>query len=165
VAGRLGFRVGHSHHMGPLGCTSPADDLSCAGPSLNFPVEIWCLVFCYGIQMTRSRSDILTPRHSMRHNPAPLPFVLVVSHVCRYWRDISVNSPTLWTQVDYGTDVTYGRELGNSNLVELFIKRSQNQLLDIRISSPSYPGSDVKLYRRNYQDALDIVFAHSHRSF
>jgi hypothetical protein len=127
------------------------------------PPEIWSAIFQIGRQMQHSPSTL--------HSGTPIrSFPLLVSHVCRLWRDISINTPSLWTWIDYGTESCYGCELVSADLVEEFIKRSRDQPLDIRLSSHSY-GADLSVTDENYWDllyqdaerALDVIFDHAWR--
>ena len=55
-----------------------------------------------------------------------LPFQVLVSHVCRFWRDVALNMPSLWTNLDF----TEGPPFTKSRV---WIERSQNLPLDIHI--------------------------------
>ena len=55
-----------------------------------------------------------------------MPFQVLVSHVCRFWRDVALNMPSLWTNLDF----TEGPPFMKSSV---WIQRSQNLPLDIHI--------------------------------
>jgi hypothetical protein len=143
------------------------------GSPYYFPTEIWCLIFEIGEQ---SRGSTVLPSktsHRIREG-SECPFPLLVSHVCQHWRDISINTPSLWTWIDYDTYSWDGYELANSDVVGLFIERAQGQPLDIRLTSYSY-GIDLTLIQHVYdlpigydtacfedaQRALDIICNHA----
>ena len=35
------------------------------------------------------------------------PFEVTVSHVCKLWRDVSINKPTLWSTLDFSEGLPY----------------------------------------------------------
>ncbi|KAI0072856.1 hypothetical protein K474DRAFT_318657 [Panus rudis PR-1116 ss-1] len=57
-----------------------------------------------------------------------LPFEILVSHVCKLWRDIALSLPTLWTQIEFREKhkPPYAKALA-------YISRSKNAPLDISI--------------------------------
>lgn len=142
---------------------------------LYIPPEIWCKIFDWAHRMAvHPLPGILCVDHC-GGNPRPRrSFGLIASHVSRRWRDISTNRPSLWSWINYGTLSYYGCELGNYNIVELFIKRSQNYPLDVRLASHSF-GDDLTLYSDKAKGAsgsclpnkdsraMDIIINHAYR--
>jgi len=57
---------------------------------------------------------------------AELPFQVLVSHVCKHWRDVAVESPALWTTITF----TEGAPFEKSRI---WIERSKGRPLDINI--------------------------------
>jgi len=53
-------------------------------------------------------------------------FEVLVSHVCRLWRDIALDTPTLWTKLDFSEGLPYERS-------KIYLERSKNAPLDIYI--------------------------------
>jgi hypothetical protein len=143
--------------------------------SLYIPPEIWYKIFDWAHRMTvHPLPGILSVDHC-GGNPRPQrSFGLIVSHVSQRWRDISTNLPSLWSWINYGTLSRYGSELRNYNIVELFIRRSQNYPLDVRLTSHSF-GDDLTLYSDEAEGAsgsclpnkdsraMDIIFNHAYR--
>ncbi|KAF7299092.1 hypothetical protein MIND_00857500 [Mycena indigotica] len=66
-----------------------------------------------------------------------VPFQVLVSHVCRHWRSIALNTHTLWTKLHFDGHVTI-------DAAETWIKRANGLPLDITIDSthghPKEPG-------------------------
>ncbi|KAG6379297.1 hypothetical protein JVT61DRAFT_11752 [Boletus reticuloceps] len=56
-------------------------------------------------------------------------FRVVVSLVCRHWRNIAISTPSLWTNIEVQTDL-----LPPYDLVSKLLKRSQNLPLDILLN-------------------------------
>ncbi|KAJ7129240.1 hypothetical protein C8R44DRAFT_533755, partial [Mycena epipterygia] len=54
-------------------------------PVLTIPLEITAEIFVHCLPTTR-RSDVLNPEE------APL----LLTHVCRAWREIAISTPSLW---------------------------------------------------------------------
>ena len=50
--------------------------------------------------------------------------LIKMTHVCRSWRNVLLCTPSLWTQVDFS--------FGESDQAEEFLRRSGDQLLDVR---------------------------------
>ncbi|KAF9463970.1 hypothetical protein BDZ94DRAFT_1257896 [Collybia nuda] len=58
----------------------------------------------------------------------PLP--MVVSQVSRFWRDVAIHSPLLWTLIDISPPWSL-------NIIRLFLKRSKSCPIDLRLQTPS----------------------------
>ncbi|KAK7056759.1 hypothetical protein VNI00_002476 [Paramarasmius palmivorus] len=56
----------------------------------------------------------------------PVPFQILVSHVCRHWREVAIETPTLWTSMNF----TYGSSL---EAAKVWVERSKTQPLEISI--------------------------------
>jgi hypothetical protein len=55
-----------------------------------------------------------------------LPFQVLVSHVCRHWREIALESPVLWTKLDFFEGPPFEKS-------RIWLQRSKNLPLDISI--------------------------------
>ncbi|KZT12031.1 uncharacterized protein LAESUDRAFT_163766 [Laetiporus sulphureus 93-53] len=53
-------------------------------------------------------------------------FVILVSHVCRHWREVAINTPALWTSIDFSEGHPYARSA-------VYLERSENAPLDLCI--------------------------------
>jgi hypothetical protein len=56
-----------------------------------------------------------------------IPFPLLVSSICRYWRDVTINTPDIWTNIH----ISMRRPL---KYTLVFLERSKSSLLDITIN-------------------------------
>ncbi|KAF5359431.1 hypothetical protein D9756_003647 [Leucocoprinus leucothites] len=93
-------------------------------PISNLPSEILISIFCKGTE------EEFQPTHSQAPNPfhRPIPFILQVSQVCHFWRNLSRSVPVLWsTFANYDTL--------NAHCVEESLRLSGNSLLDVKLSS------------------------------
>lgn len=80
----------------------------------RLPAEILCEIF---LQL---RSLFVLPVHGPP-NAIPAHAWITVTHVCRQWRDIALNSPTLWTSIS----------CKQPDCINAFIERSRQAPLDI----------------------------------
>ncbi|OBZ65560.1 hypothetical protein A0H81_14409 [Grifola frondosa] len=89
-------------------------------PVQSLPTEVLVMIFKAGCRMPHPDpvSDSGDPRR--------IPFPLLVSSVSRYWRDVAINTPSLWTNIT----IKQTKPLG---WVPLCLQRSGGQLLDITI--------------------------------
>lgn len=55
-----------------------------------------------------------------------LPFQVLVSHVCRHWREIALESPALWTNLTFSEGAPFTKS-------QIWLERSKGLPLDIRI--------------------------------
>ncbi|KDQ06392.1 hypothetical protein BOTBODRAFT_60630 [Botryobasidium botryosum FD-172 SS1] len=81
-----------------------------------------------------------------------------VSHVSKRWRDIAVNTPTLWTSIN----------LANATFLRTFLTRSRTALLDIDLALPSIWPNNVPIARQQAlaraHEELISRFPHSLRN-
>lgn len=71
-------------------------------------------------------SIVAAGRHLRRRKGTPL-FPVLASHVCRTWRDIVLNTPSLWTWVDLTTN-------GKKDLYAALEERSKTNLLEVTMT-------------------------------
>ena len=88
-----------------------------------------------------------------------LPFQVLVSHVCRHWREIALESPTLWTTLSF----TEGSSFEKSSI---WIQRSKGLPLDIHIDC-TIPDDEVLPFTPGEGDAaadsaLSATLAETH---
>ncbi|KAG7088466.1 hypothetical protein E1B28_012455 [Marasmius oreades] len=55
-----------------------------------------------------------------------MPFQMLVSHVCKHWREVALETPTLWTSMSF----CYGSSIDSA---KTWVERSKNQPLEIDI--------------------------------
>lgn len=65
---------------------------------------------------------------------SPRATALVISHVCRYWRESALGWPTLWAFINLNE---------SSKCVDLFVQRSQNAPLALSWTTSDAPGFDL----------------------
>jgi len=99
------------------------------------------------LQLARKRSEMISLTNSLapvsslppevlaeifiagRHITSPfLPFPLLVSHVHRHWREVALQSPGLWTNIYIGD---HSKSMA---LLDLYLKRSRTQPLDVEMT-------------------------------
>ncbi|KAF5369445.1 hypothetical protein D9758_002646 [Tetrapyrgos nigripes] len=66
-----------------------------------------------------------------------LPFQVLVSHVCRHWRDVAVNSTSLWTTIEFSAGVHPDRP-------KVWMERSKGHPLDIVIDCTAAEDEDLE---------------------
>jgi len=123
-------------------------------PLLTLPVEVTLLIFRYlmasgGGHSHRSNKVLAKARSSLSnlnsHRSKHVDFLkeVVLSHVCRYWRSIALDMPTLWTRYRYHSYIFYppGPSL---HRLEAYLERSGDRLLDLRF--------DFRIAQGNHYD-------------
>ncbi|KAG5654266.1 hypothetical protein H0H81_005512 [Sphagnurus paluster] len=70
-----------------------------------------------------------------------LPFQVLVSHVCKHWRVVALESPVLWTKLNFGEGAPFEKS-------KTWIQRSKGLPLDISI--------DCTIPEENEHDAHDL---------
>lgn len=84
-------------------------------PIYRLPPEILSLVFKHALPFPNAKYPVVDTGT-----------LLSVSWVSRLWREISINTPTLWTHID----------AVNADLIHVFISRSRAAPLDVRLLPP-----------------------------
>jgi hypothetical protein len=95
-----------------------------------------------------------TGRHTSSIRPS---FPLVVSHVTRKWREIAIQSPSLWT------DIRIGGRSETQALLDLYLQRSQDQPLDVEIHHFHRSALRRDEIRKLYDDIFGILAHHAGR--
>lgn len=92
-------------------------------------------------------------------------FELLISHVCRHWRDVAVGTPALWTSIDFEDGPPYEKS-------RTYLERSKNAPLELSVDltldddeAEDYP--DLGAALDDLHQIMKLVVAHvSHwRSF
>lgn len=76
------------------------------------------------------------------------PFHLVLSQVCRRWRDLALNTPCLWTVPDFSS----------SELASLMLERSGNRPISISVNN-ALPKNLLKALRASSSRIRDLHFS------
>lgn len=83
---------------------------------------------------------------------------VVISHVCRHWRDVAVGKSCLWTHIRF-------REVLDIDRAAVYLRRSQDDPIYIVLDTPQYsehiPG--VTLSRKEMPDIMDLIMPHAWR--
>ncbi|KAJ7167576.1 hypothetical protein C8R46DRAFT_1093464 [Mycena filopes] len=110
-------------------------------PVLTLPPEIICEIFLRCLPEERE-TDVVNPEE------APL----LLTHICRVWRQIAISLPTLWTTFEViNIDATHLHDIAKT-----WFERSQNYRISVKIHG--------FLWRLENLDSLVEVFSqHSHR--
>ena len=103
-------------------------------PALSLPVEVTSLVFRY---LMGSDDQLAIEPHfpSSLDNRRPkhvgVLMEVILSHVCRLWRSIALDLPSLWTTYRYDSYIFYppGPSL---HRLEAYLERSRNHLVDLK---------------------------------
>jgi hypothetical protein len=78
--------------------------LNTRNPVLTLPVEVICLIFTFAQLPKKKTSDVKDywmKEEEEEEEKDGFPVEVVVSHVCRRWRSISLGCPMLWTSFQY----------------------------------------------------------------
>ncbi|KAG6849884.1 hypothetical protein H0H93_004102 [Arthromyces matolae] len=123
--------------------TKPALGLKMCCPALQLPPEILeqIFLFCLG---PHSQAALNPPSQ----DSAPL----LLCQICRYWRNVALSSPALWSAFHPGSYPTPN----NISMINLCLERSKNYPLSLTFPRASDPNRD---------HVLDLFWAHMHRWF
>ncbi|KAI9465510.1 hypothetical protein BJY52DRAFT_1144222 [Lactarius psammicola] len=113
-------------------------------PVNNLPNELFSYIFTLGSEAEESGYDEEGQEEEedaiSEHGPH-LPFQVLVSHVCRRWRAVAIETPTLWTYLDFSEGPPFDKS-------RAWLERSKECPLDIELDctadsdSESESGSD-----------------------
>lgn len=86
-------------------------------------------------------------------------FEVLVSHVCRLWRDIALNTPALWTRIDFDDEIT------PYEMSQVYLERSKNAPLDISIDVTKDMALDgaeqeLRIHSEELDEMLGLVLPH-----
>lgn len=113
-------------------------------PVLSLPVEVTSLVFRYLMgsddQLLAEETHFPSSLNSRRPKYVTLLMEVILSHVCRLWRSIALDLPTLWTTYRYHSCIFYppGPSL---HRLEAYLERSTSHLVDLKFDFRIAQGS------------------------
>ena len=84
------------------------------------------------------------------------PFEVTVSHVCRLWRDVAINTPALWSTLDFSKGPPFTESA-------VYLERSKGAPLDIAIdiTNDEEGGEpDDPSYAEQLEQILDLIIPH-----
>jgi hypothetical protein len=76
-------------------------------PVLSLPVEVTSLVFRYLMCSDDQLQHFPSSLNSRRPKDVGFLMEVILSHVCRLWRSIALDLPTLWTTYRYDSYIFY----------------------------------------------------------
>jgi hypothetical protein len=118
-----------------------------ATPIHSLPIELLSYIFTLSTHTSFAEED-----DAAEPNPTDFPFdpanmltTLAISTVSRYWRDVALSTPTLWTDICVSTELPddddeESRQMRNtmkpnSYRIATYLARSGNAPIDILISA------------------------------
>ncbi|KAI0771114.1 hypothetical protein BD413DRAFT_62291 [Trametes elegans] len=119
-------------------------------PIHSLPVELLTSIFQLGVN-----SDPI-PDEQVRGQPT---FEVLVSHVCRHWRQIALHSPHLWTTVHFRTRAHMTRG-------EVYLSRNASLPIDIYVDTCSEDDYQLRkdlLFRDDFLPIFEILIHHIKR--
>lgn len=129
-------------------------------PVHTLPVELLSRIFRIGSLPDFSDSPfLLKPDQSFYSAPNSNPQV-VISHVCKRWRQIALRTPTLWTSLHI-------RRASDLDRAKVYLSRCSTSafpldvLVDTVAVADHYPG--ITLCRDELEDIFDIILPHLYR--
>lgn len=94
----------------------------------QLPPEILSIIFKCGVSQLEDLVHSYDDEKTSAALPDVLPFELLVSHVCRLWRNVALDTPFLWTSI-----TVLASEYPPYERVVAYLERSKSFSLDIRI--------------------------------
>lgn len=79
-----------------------------------------------------------------------LPFQVLASHVCHHWREIAIESPSLWTTLTFSEGAPFEKS-------KTWIQRSKGLPLDIHIDCSIHDEGDIALHDADSDTDVDAV--------
>ncbi|OSD07618.1 hypothetical protein PYCCODRAFT_1359216, partial [Trametes coccinea BRFM310] len=119
-------------------------------PIHSLPVELLTAIFQLGVD-----SDPI-PDDQIRGQPT---FELLISHVCRYWRQVALHTPHLWTTIHFRTRAHMAR-------ADAYLARNGKLPIDIYVDTCSEDDYQLRkdlLFRREFLPVFDILLPHIDR--
>ncbi|CAL1712489.1 unnamed protein product [Somion occarium] len=115
----------------------------------TLPVELISRIFTIGVEEQPEPEKL---------PPATHTFEVLVSHVCRHWRDVALHTPGLWTNIHF-------RTIAHMTRAKEYLVRSHHHLLNIDVDTTSeeehQPG--YTLFREEFDKVFNIVVPHIDR--
>ena len=90
-------------------------------PILRLPVEVTCLIFIFAQLPTIDDSEDDASEEDEEDEEDDILMEVVVSHVCRQWRSISLGFPKLWASFSYEAETSVDAPLER---FDTYVKRS-----------------------------------------
>ncbi|KAI0357349.1 hypothetical protein OH77DRAFT_93605 [Trametes cingulata] len=123
---------------------------ACMSPIHSLPVELLTRIFQLGVDSDPLPDD---------QYPGEPTFEVLVSHVCRHWRQIAIHTPHLWTTIHFRTRAHMVRG-------ETYLSRNGHLPIDIYVdtcSEDDYKERKDLLFREQFLPVFDVVLPHINR--
>ena len=128
-------------------------------PIDNLPIELLSYIFTLGSGAERNSYEEQEEEGEVAgERRSHLPFQVLVSHVCRQWRAVTIETPTLWTYLDFEEGPPFNKSrtwLERSKECPLVIKLDCQSTFDLDGRSHISP-ADLPVVR-------DLILPHSAR--
>ncbi|KAI0081611.1 hypothetical protein K474DRAFT_1656418 [Panus rudis PR-1116 ss-1] len=112
----------------------------------SLPTELIVHIFALGVQDEADPDSV---------PPGSPKFEVLVSHVCRYWREVALTASNLWTTIHF-------RTVPHMHRAEEYLSRSGRMLIDVVVDTTSEtehkPG--FTLFRNEFRQVFSIVTPH-----
>lgn len=135
----------------------PSPDDRCVVDRL--PTELLVHTFYLGlVDALAAFLDVLSGIHREQDTSTgpELPFEVIVSHVCRRWREVALTTPALWAQVAITSSTMHSK-------TQAYLARAKTVAVDITIDLKS-PSTDVSalvsVSRGTKKQIAQMVFEH-----
>ena len=123
-------------------------------PVNNLPNELLRYIFTLGSEAEESGHDDDAEGDEEDEEDAPsehrprLPFKVLVSHVCRRWRVVVIEIPTLWTYLDFAEGPPFDKS-------RAWLERSKECPLDIELDCTAESESEAGSESERSEDQAD----------
>ena len=108
----------------------------------ELPPELFNYIFDFAVQIQLEDPDYLdsdSDSDSGDSEPRPVPVAVLVSHVCKLWRSVALNQPTLWNHIALDITATpEGIQRAKTRLAT-YLERAREAPLDIAIDLGDFP--------------------------
>jgi F-box-like len=114
-------------------------------PIESLPVELLSYIFLLGTHTTGDLLDADDTDRSLPFNTESIKAPLVISSVNKHWRNVALNTPTLWTSLCVTAEMIHAQEdhdmslltsgVFNTGHLTTYIQRSRKYPLDILIDA------------------------------
>lgn len=108
----------------------------------ELPPELLSYVFDLGIQIQAEDPDVPdsdSESDSSDSGSRQKPFEVLVSHVCKLWREVAINQPTLWNVIPLNIQGDLKGIRHAKVLLATYLERAREAPLDIAIDLGEFP--------------------------
>jgi hypothetical protein len=137
-----------SHHQELVVCQDELDhsmviDQGDEPPLSRFPVEVLCQIFV---------SCLPAETHNFRVSPDLAP--LLLTRICRRWREIAVNTPSLWCRLYVRPDKDWPKAAPH---YDLWLQRSRGRPLSLAVDCSPKGATKLQRLLRPYKTQVSSL--------